>query len=137
MPTDDKYNSLLDNIYAALPTKKKSDERFELPEFESFIEGNKTIIKNFDFVCNTLRRDKLLLIKYLSKELATPVVQEGERVVLQRKVQPMALGSKLRDFIKFYVICSVCGKPDTKISTAGSRLKELVCEACGARAPVA
>lgn len=137
MSSDDKYNSLLDKIYTDIPTQKKSDERFELPTFDSFIEGNKTIIKNFDFVCNTLRRDKLLLIKYLSKELATPVVQEGERVVLQRKVQPIALGSKLKDFIKFYVVCSVCGKPDTKISTAGGRVKELVCEACGARAPVA
>lgn len=136
MPSDDKYNSLLDKIYAVIPTQKKSDERFELPVFDSFIEGNKTIVKNFDLVCNTLRREKSLLIKYLSKELATPVVQEGDRVVLQRKVQPMAIGSKLKDFIKFYVICSVCGKPDTKISAGAGRVKELVCEACGARAPV-
>lgn len=130
----DKYTNLLDNIYANLPEDAASDQRFEFPGFDSFIEGNKTIIKNFDAVSSKLRRDKQILVKFLSKELATPVVSEGERVVLQRRVNPQILNTKLQEFIKDYVVCKICSKPDTHIRSLGN-VKEIVCEACGARRP--
>ncbi|MBN2477795.1 translation initiation factor IF-2 subunit beta, partial [Candidatus Micrarchaeota archaeon] len=59
----------------------------------------------------------------------------GERAILQRKVQPQILNKKLVEFIKQYVVCNVCNKPDTHITSA-SGIKELVCEACGARRSV-
>ncbi|MBN2477900.1 translation initiation factor IF-2 subunit beta, partial [Candidatus Micrarchaeota archaeon] len=68
-----KYEKLLDNIYENLPEETGSGERFEFPEFDSFIEGNKTIITNFEAVANKLRREKQLLLKFLSRELATPI----------------------------------------------------------------
>jgi len=130
-----EYNKLLDNIYDNLPKKAVSDQRFEFPEFDSFVEGNKTIIKNFEYVASTLRREKNFLVKFLSRELATPITVDGTRVILQRKVNPTILGKKLDEFVKDYIICKICGKPDTNIVSTGS-VKEIVCEACGARRPV-
>ncbi|MDD5023359.1 MAG: translation initiation factor IF-2 subunit beta [Candidatus ainarchaeum sp.] len=130
----DDYEKLLDNIYNNLPKGTVGDQRFEFPEFDSLIEGNKTFIKNIDAVASKLRREKQFIIKFLSKELATPVVSEGDRIVLQRKVSPNVLKGKLEEFIKDYVVCRVCGKPDTHIRTMGA-VKEVVCEACGARRP--
>ena len=129
------YEKLLDNVYANLPKKTADDQRFEFPVFDSFIEGNKTIIKNFEAVASKLRREKQFLVKFFSKELATPINLEGDRVVLQRKVNPAILNKKLEEFIRDYVICGICEKPDTNIQSYGT-VKEIVCEACGARRPV-
>ena len=126
------YENLLDNVYTNLPDKIKSEERFETPKFDSFIEGNKTIIKNFEAVVSTLRREKDFLMKFLTKELAVPISIAGERLILQRKVQPTLLNKKLEEFVKEYVVCKICGKPDTNIQTSKG-MKELVCEACGGR----
>jgi len=130
------YDKLLDNVYSNLPEKSTKDERFEAPVFQSFTEGNKTIIKNFGFVAERLRREKSILMKYLSKELAVPVTLEGERLVLQRRLNTELLNKKLQEFINRYVICKECKKPDTHIEDVGHGLRQLVCEACGARNPV-
>ena len=128
------YDGLLDDIYKNLPEKAKhSGERFEPPRFEFFTEGNKTIVKNFGPVCDKLRRTKDMLSKYLSKELAVPVSIDGERLVLQRKLMGDTLGKKLEEFINKFVMCRVCMRPDTNIVELGHGLKQLVCEACGAK----
>jgi translation initiation factor 2 subunit 2 len=129
-----EYEQLLENVYKNLPEKAKgSGERFEAPKFESFTEGNKTIVKNFSVVCDKLRRSKEMLSKHLSKELAVPVNIEGERLIIQRKLFADALNRKLEEFISKFVICRVCNRPDTNIVEAGHGLKQLVCEACGAK----
>ncbi len=132
-----EYEKLLDSIYEKLPnTEIASGERFEMPTFEFFTEGNKTIIKNFKTVCDKIRRKPETLAKYLSKELAVPVDIQGERLVLQRKIMKDALNTKLTDFIRKYVICKQCNRPDTRIEEVAHRLKNLICEACGARSAV-
>ncbi|MFH2106976.1 MAG: translation initiation factor IF-2 subunit beta [Candidatus Micrarchaeota archaeon] len=127
------YEKLLDNVYANLPNKTASGERFEYPVFEFFVEGNKTIIKNFGVVCDKLRRDPEEVTKYFSKELAVPAENQKERMVLHRKIIGDMINKKLSEFITRYVICKECKKPDTKIVDVGHGLKQLVCEACGAR----
>ena len=128
-----EYEQLLDNIYANLPEKTMSGERFEPPTFDFFVEGTKTIIKNFGPVCEKLRREKEALAKYLSKELAVPAEVQKERLVLHRKIVGGIVNQKLEEFIARYVICKECKKPDTKINELGHGLKQLICEACGAR----
>ncbi len=131
MPSE--YEKLLDNIYENLPKKEASGERFEMPRFEYFSEGNKTIIKNFRVVCDRIRREEAMISKYLSKELAVPVEIKDERLVLQRRLTGDILNNKLEEFIMKYVICKECKKPDTHIEEVGQRVRNLVCEACGAR----
>ncbi len=131
--TSDDYEHLLDNIYAKLPEKTASTERFEIPRFDFFSEGNKTIIKNFKAVADKIRRDPAILSKYLSKELAVPVEIAGERLILQRKLIGDMVNTKLSDFVSRYVICKECNRPDTHIEEAGHGIRQLVCESCGAR----
>lgn len=132
----DTYAQLLDNIYKNLPEKAMhKGERFEPPVFDFFVEGNKTIIRNFKVVVDKLRRDNESLIKYLTKELAVPVAYEGDRLLIHRKISGDILHRKLREFIEKYVLCKECKKPDTHI-VASHGLRHLVCEACGAKTPV-
>lgn len=131
MASDD-YEKLLDDIYSKLPEKTNSTERFEMPRFDFFSEGNKTIIKNFKVVSDKIRRDPAILSKYLSKELAVPVEIAGERLILQRKLIGDMVNTKLTDFVNRYVICKECNRPDTHIEEVGHG-RQLICESCGAR----
>lgn len=133
MSSKDSYESLLDDIYDKLPEKTASTERFEMPKFEYFTEGNKTFIKNFKVVADKIRREPAVLSKYLSKELAVPVELKGERLILQRKLMGDILNKKLEEYINKFVICKECNRPDTHIEDLGGRIRNLVCEACGAR----
>ena len=129
-----EYEQLLENVYANLPAKVSgTGERFEIPKFEYFTEGMKTIIKNFLAVCEKIRRDKETVIKFLSKELAVPVDLQGDRLILQRKMTGDIINKKLEEFVARFVICKECKKPDTHIQELGHGMRQLICEACGAR----
>jgi translation initiation factor 2 subunit 2 len=130
------YDSLLDKAYGALPEKSKGGERFEVPALDAFVEGNKTILRNFSSVLQKIRRDPEHIIKFFTKEFAVPATVEGERLVLHRKLRIELINKKFEEYVRNYVICSQCGKPDTHIEDTGHRSRMLVCEACGARAAV-
>jgi len=135
--TDEKdYEQLLDNVYKNLPEKVTKTERFEMPKFEYFTEGNKTIIKNFKVVCDKIRREPAMLLKFFSKELAVPAEYQGERMVLARRLVGDIVNKKLDEYVNRYVICKECKRPDTNIQEMGHGFRQLVCESCGARAPI-
>jgi len=128
-----EYESLLDEAYEKLPEKRTHTERFEMPKFEYFVEGNRTIVKNFKPVCDKIRREPQIIMKYLTKELAVPAEIQGERLILQRKLTGDILNKKLEDFVNNNVICKECKRPDTHIEDVGRGTKMLVCESCGAK----
>jgi len=129
------YEKLLDRARSALPEKTLTFERFETPAIDSFLQGNKTIIRNFDIIAQKVRRPPQMLAKYFSKEMAVPVSLEGGKLVLNGKFYERNLREKLQAFVDAAVVCKECKRPDTKISEIGG-VKTLICEACGARAPV-
>ncbi len=137
MNDEKEYEASLAGIYAGLPEKAKhSGERFEMPRFEYFTEGNKTIVRNFKAVADKIRREPSMLIKFFSKELAVPAEQQGDRMILARRLSGDMVNSKLEDFVNRYVICKECKRPDTNIQDMGHGFRQLVCESCGARAPI-
>ncbi len=130
------YESLLDRLYSSLPEKKASGERFEVPAAEVLVQGNRTIIKNYDAICSALRRKPEEVAKYLFKELAVPGTAEAGRLVLQSRFGAKTVNDKISSYAETHVICRECKKPDTRIEEFGRGIKILVCEACGARNPV-
>ena len=131
-----EYIDLLDKAYAAVPQKASSGERFEMPVADVLAQGSKTIVKNFDAIAGTLRRPPEQILKYMQKELAVPVSKEGPRLILHGKFNPRIVNEKLKNFCDAFVMCKECKKPDTHIISGEHGIKQLVCEACGARAPV-
>ncbi|MEM3400148.1 MAG: translation initiation factor IF-2 subunit beta [Candidatus Micrarchaeia archaeon] len=129
------YPDLLEHVYATLPQKVFSSERFEIPQVSCFSEGNYTIIRNMDEISEVLRRDKSIIVKFLSKELAAPITIEGNRTVINGRFRGNVLNERIADFTKRFVLCKECKKPDTKLVDVGRQVKMLICEACGARAP--
>ncbi|MFH0835315.1 MAG: translation initiation factor IF-2 subunit beta [Candidatus Micrarchaeota archaeon] len=132
----EEYEKLLDKLYSNLPTKRTSGERFEIPVADCFLQGSKTIIRNYGDICSRLRRTPEELSKYLFKELATPGVISGQQLILHSKVNPRLVNEKLTSYCEIYVICRECGKPDTHLDAVDRNVRMLVCEACGAKKPV-
>ncbi|NUN11256.1 translation initiation factor IF-2 subunit beta [Candidatus Micrarchaeota archaeon] len=130
----DSYEQLLDKLKQQVPDKTSSGERFVLPQAELFIQGSKTIIRNFDAICQKLRRDPNDLMKYLFKELATPGVLNGTQLVLQAKVNARLVNEKISDYFNGRVVCKECGRPDTDLKTIDG-VTTVVCQACGAKRP--
>jgi translation initiation factor 2 subunit 2 len=125
-----EYDTLLERIWGRLPDKLKKHERYELPEADAFIEGNVTIIRNYNEIVSALGRRPEHILKFLSKELAAPASIDGARAIIQRKLKKHVVDGKIRDYAKGYVICHECGRPDTKVSELeGQRI--IKCEACG------
>ncbi|NIO44378.1 MAG: translation initiation factor IF-2 subunit beta [Candidatus Aenigmarchaeota archaeon] len=127
------YEELLNEAYEKLPKTAKTSERFEVPTVETIVQGHQTIIKNFSHIYQTLRRDPRHILKFLAKELATPANFDGTRLILQSKVPRNLIQKKLEAYIRNYVICRECGRPDTKLIKE-DRITFLKCEACGAKA---
>ncbi len=136
MSSEKDYDKLLSGIYANLPEKVTKTERFEMPKFEFFVEGNKTIVKNFKAVADKVRREPALIAKYLSKELAVPVEIQNDRLILARKLTGDIINKKFEEFVVKLVMCRQCNRPDTHIEELGHGLRQLVCESCGARTAI-
>jgi len=134
MPDDD-YLSLLDSAKEQLPETIEKHERFTVPEPDVFQEGKTTVIRNFGDIIEALRREPEHLVQYLLRELGTPGHIEGRRLVLKAKLSPQQITDRIMSYTETFVLCSECGRPDTRINKEG-RVLILECEACGAHRPV-
>lgn len=124
------YKVMLDEAIKALPEEVVVTERFEIPKAKGHIQGNKTVITNFNQILSELRREKDHFLKFLLRELATPASFDGPRLVLGRKVSAGLINQKIKKYADEYVICSNCGKPDTQIIKKEGAAY-LRCTACG------
>lgn len=129
------YEELLKKAKEVLPSGLLEKARFEIPKVSGHIEGNKTIVVNFSQICSILQRGQEQLLKYLQRELATPAIIDGPRLVLGRKINANLINDKIIKFAQEFVLCKECGKPDTKLIKEDKVLKKK-CMACGAKQPV-
>ncbi len=129
------YEELLEEAYKKIkPVEGK--ERFKVPEAESHVEGNKTIISNFLKIASYLRRPPEHVEKFLEKELAAQGKKDGDRLILIRKILPRKIQEKLESYVEKYVLCKECKKPDTEIIKQDGFLF-IHCLACGAKHSIA
>ena len=135
IPKELEYEFLLERLYKLLPEQAKKPARFEIPRAVVEIHGRSTLIKNFGQIANVFRRDPKHLFKFLCKELGTTGSLEGSMARLKGRFGPATVNKKIEEYAKEYVICPVCGRPDTHfIELYG--VKMLKCEACGAVSPI-
>lgn len=129
-----QYEKLLEEAFKKVkrPENLDNSERFEIPKVEGHFEGKKTILTNFSQISEHIRRDPNHFQKYLLKELAASGQKEGNRLVLNMKVPRTKISQKIEDYVKEFVLCKECGKPDTELLKE-DRLSFIHCLACGAK----
>lgn len=134
--TKSDYESLLKRLQGRLGnTSRKEASRLELPSPRINWQGQRTIFRNFIEFPKALRRDPEKLLLYLNKELASAGYIAGERVIFLGRKEPSSFGTLIDRYVKEYVICPVCGSPDTR-TEKNKKLGFLLCEACGARSSI-
>jgi len=129
------YDKLLDRLRESLPPQVFEHARFTIPKVISFVEGGRTIIKNFKEIANTLDRKPEHLMKFLLRELATAGSVSDTQAVFQGRFSKSTLDNLIERYTKEYVICPECQRPDTSLEKM-DRYTFLVCKACGARTSV-
>ena len=130
------YEKLLNRGLKKVPLKERdSGERFEIPKAQVFISGSRTSILNLGEIASTLRRGPAHIMKFLLKELATKGEIEGSKATFQGVFSNHVINSKIESYVRIYVTCPECGKPDSKLVKV-DRQYFVKCEACGARHPV-
>jgi translation initiation factor 2 subunit 2 len=134
--TKSEYEMLLSRLRDKLGnTTKKQASRLELPTPQTIWVGQRTIFRNFMEFPKALNRDPEKLLLYLNKELASAGYIAGERVIFLGRKEPSSFGALIDRYVKDYVICPVCGSPDTRTEKQ-KKLGFLLCEACGAKSSI-
>lgn len=131
----ESYEALLNKAYEEVTEPSEDGERWSYPEPRSIVEGKTTILENFSDIVSALRRDQDHLMKYLLSELGTAGKIDGSRAIFNGKFEESLFSPMIRGYVDDYVICSECGKPDTRLFK-DDRVLLLKCEACGSHRPV-
>jgi len=131
----ESYEQLLDKAYKSVKVVEQGSGRFEIPKVTGEVSGNSTLINNIFQIADYLRRPVEHLAKFLQKELAVSGRLSNTRLILKTKLNSAKVNDKIGKYAREFVICPVCGKPDTEIvSEKGIRHRH--CLACGAKSPV-
>lgn len=130
-----EYKELLEKARKELPELSQSHDRFELPKVRGHIQGNKTVISNFPQIASSINRDVDHLLKFILKELATPGEMKNQILFIGRKVSAVMINDKIEKYVKEFVLCKECKKPDTKLIKE-DKITFVKCQACGAKHPV-
>jgi translation initiation factor 2 subunit 2 len=131
----DNYEQLLKKAYSKIKTLPNSSERFEIPKVKGKVAGKNTIIINIYEIASYIRRPVEHLAKFLQKELAVSGKLESNSLVLKTKLNSSNVNDKIEQYVKEFVLCHECKKPDTEIiSEKGIKFKH--CLACGAKYPI-
>ena len=128
----ESYEKLLDEAYQKVKPITHTGERFEIPKIEGHLEGTKTILTNLPQISSYLRRDQNHILKFILKELATSGAIKNNRLILQRKIPSQKINEKMEQYVKEFVLCRECKKPDTEL-IKDKGFMFIHCLACGAK----
>ena len=126
------YEEMLKEAREKLPEPVTGGERFEIPKVRGQVEGNKTIISNFNQIAESLGRPATHLLKFVQRELATAGTFRKQAVIFKSKLSATKVNEIIKNYSEQFVICKECGKPDTKLTKEGD-VYYMKCQACGAR----
>ena len=93
-------------------------------------QGNTTVVTNFARIIKDLQREPSHLCKFISTSLGVQTVIDGNQLVLKAKISADRLDEAMNSYVKQFVICPNCKKPDTLFETRKKR-NTLTCLACG------
>jgi len=131
----DPYEQLLKQAYSNITERTESSERFVVPEVKAYVECKTTILENFIEITGKVRRDPDHVMKFLLGELGTSGKMDGNRAIFNGKFEIALIKAIIKSYVDDYVICSECGKPDTRL-VKDDRVMILRCDACGSHRPV-
>lgn len=129
------YEALLERARKELPEISKEVSRFEVPKVRGHVQGNRTVISNFSQIADALSRPVEHLLKFVLKELATPGDLKPTGLIIGTKVPASRINEKISQYVKEFVVCKECNRPDTKL-VKEDKIMFIKCSVCGAKDPI-
>ncbi len=123
---------LLDRALEKIPELSLERSDFVIPSAETFIQGNKTMLKNISGIANTARRQIEEISRYLTRELGVPISSDGQQLIISGRFSDEEINKHIKRYFEVFVICRECHKPDTHTEPHGRGMSYVICEACGA-----
>jgi putative translation initiation factor aIF-2 beta subunit len=123
------YEQMLEEAYENV-VRTEVAERFEVPKVKGHHAGVRTVIDNFGQIVSHIRRDANHFAKALAKSLASSSEIKGDRLTLSRKLSSKDVNAKVDSYVKEFVLCAKCKKPDTELVEEGGK-SFIHCLACG------
>jgi translation initiation factor 2 subunit 2 len=117
MDSEEEYDKLLGRLREALPETVSSQDRFKIPEPEVLYEGKTTVLRNFGDIVDAINREPSHLMAFLLKEVGTAGNQEAKRALFKGRVPVKQLEDRIKNYVDIFVLCSECGRPDTKLDS--------------------
>jgi len=112
--------------------------RYKMPRLVTKVEGKgngiKTVLPNMPEIAKALGRPPTYCTKYFGCELGaqTQFDIKNDRYVVNGSHEASKLQDLLHDFIKKFVLCEVCGNPETVLKVrAKAAMISSTCKACG------
>ncbi len=135
MSDDLSYEKLLERAYAKLPSKRTA-EPIEIPKLNVIHVALQTQIRNFGEVCDIIRREPRICMRYLLKALAARgSIDESGIFTIYSRVSSHTINELFKRFLNSYVRCATCGSYHTELKKHG-KVWIIRCLACGAETPV-
>ncbi len=123
---------MLDEGVKKLPEDVIESGRFQVPKAVGHLQGSRTVISNFHQIASAVGRKPEELQKYLLKELATPGNLTKSALIIGAKMPASKINAKVQQFVKLFVLCYECQRPDTSLLKEQNVLY-LKCTACGSK----
>ncbi|HLP80112.1 MAG TPA: translation initiation factor IF-2 subunit beta [Acidobacteriota bacterium] len=130
------YETMLKKAVEQRPKSAINRDRFEVPKVQGHVEGTKTVLSNLNAIAQTIRREPAHFQKFLLKELATPGIPRSGEFLLGRKISSLTINEKIRKYVDAFVICPVCGLPDTDLMRDEKKGTSIKCNGCGSNSPI-
>ncbi|MEM1526748.1 MAG: translation initiation factor IF-2 subunit beta [Ignisphaera sp.] len=125
------YELMLERLYKQLPSKL-TGKAYDIPSLDVEYIGEHTYIRNFAQVCERLRRDPRITMRYFLKELGKPgAVDDKNNLIIYGPIKSQTIRDLYNRFLETYVKCPTCGSYDTELHREG-KVFYIRCLACGA-----
>lgn len=127
----DNYEKMLERARVQIPEDIAEEEQFKPPEVKIRGGSGQTVILNWNELVRAANDQEKILLRFLSHQLATHGRVTQGKVEFKGNLSTRKINNLMEEFIEKYVICSECGRPDTKLKKEKKHLLKK-CQACGA-----
>ena len=115
--------------------KSNSDTFFRYKRDEIDIKnintnGGNTELLNIKIICEQLKDDAELIIKYIKKKINTNISKKNDIFIINKIVTKKDLEDILEEYIRLYILCKACGNPEF-VRNINKKEEDRTCKACG------
>ena len=118
---------------------EEKDDPFYRYQMEKFVvtrqKKGRTVVENLENVAKDIERDPILIIEFFKRKFSTNFIFKKGILTTSRDINYKELEIAIREFIEYFVLCSICRLPETTI-TKNSNKFFLNCKCCSNISPL-